>query len=83
MCATSSLPVPDSPVMSTGESLGATRVIISSTALSGAYCVSISTAPPTRSSCDWRRTFSRASRRFSHARRTSTSISAMRYGLAM
>ena len=33
MCATSSFPVPDSPVMSTGESLGATRAIISRTAL--------------------------------------------------
>jgi hypothetical protein len=72
------LPVPDSPLINTGESLGATRPITSSTAWSGAYCVAISPAPPARSSWDWSSTFSRASRRFSHARRTSTSISAMR-----
>jgi hypothetical protein len=77
MCATISFPVPDSPVMSTGRIARRTRAIISTTACSGAYCVSISTAPAARSSCDWSSTFSRARRRFSHARRTSTSISAM------
>ena len=78
----SSLPVPDSPRITTGDSLRATRATSASTACIGAYWVRISPGPPTRASRLWSSAFSRASCFFSQARRTSTSISAMRYGLA-
>jgi len=77
----SSLPVPDSPEMSTGESLLATRVTSSSTACMGAYCVMISGTESRRESRLWSCAFSCASARRSHARLTRTSISAIRYGL--
>ena len=76
----SSFPVPDSPEMSTGESLLATRPTSCSTACIGAYCVMISGTPSTRERRLCSSAFSRASWRRSQARLTSTSISAMRYG---
>jgi hypothetical protein len=76
------LPVPDSPVMSTGESVVATRSSSASTACMGAYCVTTSGVESTRERRACRYRFSRASWCFSHARRTSTSISAIRYGFA-
>ena len=78
--ATSSLPVPDSPEISTGESLRATRSAIESTARMGACSVRIVSAPSSRARRAVIIACSRAIRRFSNARRTSTSISAIRYG---
>ena len=68
----------DSPVMSTGDELDATRSTNPRTAAIGANCVTNAGMPEARFSRDCIRALSRVSTRFSHARRTSASISAMR-----
>jgi hypothetical protein len=66
--------------MRTGESLRATFSTSARTARIGWYWVMISGTASTRSSRFCSTTFALASCRFSQARRTRTSISAIRYG---
>ncbi len=76
------LPVPASPVISTGACPGAARRTTESTACMGAYTELNSRAASMRPSRPVSRRLSAVSRRFSQARRTSTSISAMPIRLA-
>jgi hypothetical protein len=80
--ATNSLPVPLSPVMSTGSAVGATRpMVLNTCTIAGVRPISSSSAPPsssgsTDSACTWA-----TSARCGSARRTVNSTSSRSNGL--